>query len=881
MNNRTYYLALDTEYVRVSSTQNKLLSWQACISLDGATLEKGYIRYIDKNEERPKLQDIVLQTFNEVGIPPGKLDGAHIIIICHYCPAEISMLSENFGLKKVKDMRYLTQNMEYVRKTIISLHAKHKNMSIKYRDKDNVLQKCNLSYEFFDTKLIAPAGVQSLDALSQTLDDPKLHKKSMSYYDISHMDWVMKYKKKKFTEYAINDVKATMSIFLELQNNFRKLDTSNNYTIKKTIGSAAVSYYSNYINDINKNLLDTILGKKRSIKLATDDRFSECYHGGRNETYFIGKAPGGYIFFDIDYKNAYPTCLSMLHGIDWEASPKFIKNIEQLLLKDESQLNATYVQAHFKFPPDTLYPCLPDFHETYGLIYPLEGTTYTTAHEIILAHKMGAKVDIIDAKEMLPLKRDAKVFHPFKGFYKIIIRERSKYKKKSMKNLLFKEYANTLYGKICQNVSKKKLTGLYDGVAKELGDSTITSNAFAANVTGIMRAALGELLYTATQLNLIYGKDTYLPLNGVTDGAMIGVKISNFSNETIKKIESNSFSNIYEILPEFINKLEESTLIKLMKKTRYDIDDKNDDTYLEIKSISNKMWTFKTRGSVGYYDDKLTVLTKAGHKPPMIEDVHEELIQSDGQKHKFKRPRSKEESAQWLLNIYYSLPEIKMYDLSRLITFKDLVNTSNDYEDMITIINNQKTNLDFDYKRKPDFDNESLLEDESITELTNINTIPMHNKDEMLKWRKTAENIRDSGRKDHVGGKYSGYRATPIKVYQKVFNDETPKFGQKGTKGIIVQYVVQAYIKNKLYPYTADYNTNQIEKRFLDPVFSTKNKVKSFINREMIRTLKNKVFIPANLPDNNYTRLWVKKTLKKLDILPNDKLLAILIAKRR
>lgn len=89
------------------------------------------------------------------------------------------------------------------------------------------------------------------------------------------------------------------------------------------------------------------------------------------------------------------------------------------------------------------------------------------------------------------------------------------------------------------------------------------------------------------------------------------------------------------------------------------------------------------------------------------------------------------------------------------------------------------------------------------------------------------------------------------------------------------------YIKNKLYPYTADYNTNQIEKRFLDPVFSTKNKVKSFINREMIRTLKNKVFIPANLPDNNYTRLWVKKTLKKLDILPNDKLLAILIAKRR
>jgi hypothetical protein len=884
MNHKTYYLALDTEYVRLTSTQNQLLSWQASISQDGETLEEGYIRYIEKDEPRPKLHEIVLQAFNRIGITPDALDGAHIVIICHYCPAEISMLSDNYGLEKIKDIKYLTLNMEYVRKTVISLHANHKVMNVKYRDKEDISRECSWSYEFFDTKLIAPAGASSLDALSKTLDDQSLYKKPMNNYEISHMDWVLKHKKEKFTEYAINDAKATLAVFIALQKSFRDLEGSKNYKIKKTIGSAAVSYYTKFIQNIDKTLLNKILGKKSTLKKATENKFSECYHGGRNETFFIGKAPDEYIYFDIDYKNAYPTCLSMLNSIDWNATPTFITNIKQLLLKDDSQLNNTYVQATFEFPEETKYPCLPDFHEKYGLIYPLEGTTYTTAHEIILAHKMGAIVNIIEAKELQPFKIAGEIYHPFKDFYKVILKEREKYPKKSMKNLLYKEYANTIYGKICQNVSKKKVTGLYSDVSKELGPSPITSNAFAANVTGIMRAALGEIMYCCVQLNDIHGKDTYLPLNAVTDGAMIGIKKSIFSAETLNKIESKTFTTIDEILPDFINKLEESKLIQLIKKTRHDITD-GDSTYLEIKSISNKIWTFKTRGSVGYYDDKLTVLTKAGHRPPMIDDIYKEEFTDANEKriyeHKYQRPRTDDESAKWLLDTYYSLPEIQTYDFSRLISFKDLVNDHNDYEDMINIMNDRKTNLDFDYKRKPDFENEPLNENEEITELTNINTIPFYNKDEMLVWRTAAENTRDSGKKDHVGGKYAGYRATPVKVHQKVFSAETIRFGEKGDKGVIVNYVVHAYIKDKLTPFRCEYNDNQIAKKFLDEKFATKNKKLPFINREMIRTLRKKTFVPTKLVDNNYTRLWVKKTLRQLDINPHDSILAKLIAIRR
>lgn len=876
-----YYLALDTEYVRKTSTQNQLLSWQACISLDGKKISKGYIRYIEKNESRPKLQEIILQAFHAEGVPLKNLQDRHIVIICHYCPAEISMLSDKIGEKKFQDIKFLTRNMEYVRKTVLTLNKPLK-LSTTYIDENGEKQALNFSYEFFDTLLIAPAGASSLEKLSKALTDTSFHKQPLNPYEISHMDWVLKYKKQKFTQYALNDAKATLAIFLDLQNSFNKLEESDTFQIKKTIASAAVQYYQQYIKGIEKNLLKKILGKNSSLQTTTNEKFSECYHGGRNETYWIGKAPSDYLYLDLDFKNAYPTSLSMMHGIDWESTPRYITDIKQLLISDEQQLNATYVQANFSFPEGTLYPCLPDYHEEYGLLYPLQGTTYTTAHEIILAHKMGANIEILNAMEMTPLTRNGEIYYPFKDFYIKIIKERSKYPPKSMRNLLFKEYSNTLYGKICQNVAKKTSKGLYDDTSKELGPSPITSSAYAANVTGIMRAALGELLYTCTQLNEILGDKIYLPVNAVTDGAMIGIKKSCFSAETLEKLETKSYTNIKEIIPEFIEKLEESSLIRLLKKTRAEIANPKQG-YLEIKSVSDTLWTFKTRGSVGYYKNKLTVLTKAGHKPPMIQDTYEEKMFVDGEnkiyRDTYMRPRSDEESAQWLLEIYNSIPEIQIYPFARLITFKDLIYTSNDYEDMIQIIKERKTNLDFDYKRKPDFDNTPIDDKTEPPELIDINTLPFCDKYEMLKWREAANNLRNSGKKDQVGGKYAGYRATPIKVQQKVLSND--RYGAKGAKGVIVAYVVEAYIKNKLPLQPCDDTYAEIERKFIHPKFATKDKKKPFINRERIRNLVHKRFVPSKLADNNYTRYWVRQTLLQLDIISNDAILRALIAIKR
>lgn len=880
---KTYYIALDTEYVQKSLSQNQLLSWQFCISTDLENISNGYIRFIDENKPRPKLHEIIHGAFHEVGFSDETLNDSHIVVICHFCPAEIAMLTDKLDEEKVYDLKFLVKNLAYVRKTVLALNGTIIPVTYKYKATENEsLITMKWSYEFFDTKLIAPAGASSLNNLSKSLEKKEYHKKEMNFYEISHMNWVLKYKKDKFIEYAINDAKATMMAFIELQKNFNTLAKRQSIKIERTIGGAAVGYYKKYLKDTYRLSLKDITGNKTTVQELTKEQFSECYHGGRNETYFIGKAPSDYIYFDIDFQNAYPTCLASLSGINWDLSPLIITNVEQLKNIPDIHLKCSYVQANFTFPSDTKYPCLPDYHEKFGLIYPLSGITYTTAHEILLAQKMGAKIDIIDSKLLQPSKNYHGYFYPFKTFYQLLIKERNKYPKKSMKNLLFKEYANTLYGKVSQNVSKKNTYNLFDDKPEELGDSQITSSAFASNITGMMRAALGELLYTCETLNKKANDTKYLPLNAVTDGALIGVKRSSFSAETLHKIENKTFKSIVEIVPELIDELKKSNLIKDIIQTRTEITDS--DSFLEIKSISNKVWTFKTRGSVGYYNDELTLLTKAGHKPPMTEDLYKDKLEIDGQKkyyeHTYYRPRTQEEEAQWLLDCYYDYTEIKKYPLSKLPSLKELI-YNNDIEDMVNVIQERKVNLDFDYKRKPNYMTNFEEQENDVSELLNLDTLPYKTKGEMIKWRKAADNLRNSSSKI-FGLRSNGYRATPAKVHTKIFfpDDEHTRFGEKGNKGVIVQYVIEAYVKNKLPYISCEYNYNQLENLFKDHRFYTQITKKPYITRQIISEIvKKKTFVPKKLPDNSHTRAWVRKTLKHLGVFPTDNMINTLIAK--
>lgn len=107
---------------------------------------------------------------------------------------------------------------------------------------------------------------------------------------------------------------------------------------------------------------------------------------------------------------------------------------------------------------------------------------------------------------------------------------------------------------------------------------------------------------------------------------------------------------------------------------------------------------------------------------------------------------------------------------------------------------------------------------------------------------------------------------------------EKRNFGEKGLKGVIVQYVIEAYIKDKLYPNTCTHNYNQIEEIFRDKRFCTQLEKKPFITRGIISNLKKRNFIPTNLPNNSYTKEIVKQTLRQLNIKPIQQVLGKLIS---
>lgn len=95
--------------------------------------------------------------------------------------------------------------------------------------------------------------------------------------------------------------------------------------------------------------------------------------------------------------------------------------------------------------------------------------------------------------------------------------ERGKHAKKSLKNTLFKEMVNSLYGKVAQGINKRNVTNFsaFGGVTKEeLGESSITLPIAAATITGIIRASLFEMNQAFTEAGCKV-------ITTTTDGSMV------------------------------------------------------------------------------------------------------------------------------------------------------------------------------------------------------------------------------------------------------------------------------------------------------------------------------------------------------------------------
>ena len=154
-----------------------------------------------------------------------------------------------------------------------------------------------------------------------------------------------------------------------------------------------------------------------------------------------------------------------------------------------------FARVAFEFPESVRFPCLP-VRVPNNLIFPRRGESYATASEIALAVSLGALITIMHG---VTIPIDATT--PFET----VIRElQGKRKDADLRDDklsagLFKELGNSLYGKTAQGLREKRVFDNRSGDRRQMPQSRITNVVFAAYVTGLIRAALGEIMNALPQ----------------------------------------------------------------------------------------------------------------------------------------------------------------------------------------------------------------------------------------------------------------------------------------------------------------------------------------------------------------------------------------------
>jgi len=285
---------------------------------------------------------------------------------------------------------------------------------------------------------------------------------------------------------------------------------------------------------------------------------------------------------------------------------RFKKAIENF---NDRTIVIAIAEVIFKFPENTLHPCLCVKDPKYGLISPLEGRTVSTIAEIHLAIYMGAEITYIEAFVV-----EATNDLLFMTHVKFLIDKRDKAKKDKDKLLdqLYKLYVNTLYGKTAQGINPKNSFNIRDCGTKELGKSAVTQPFIASMITGTLRAGLSALIVATDELNA-EGHD-YLVISATTDGMLY--RVTSKSDIKFKdclkgefqddiKVALNMgdkvFKEFKDVDPILYNKLQDFPVLRLIQNSRKVLEQ---DQFLEIKHSVNKVLNIKTRGQIGAYNEK-------------------------------------------------------------------------------------------------------------------------------------------------------------------------------------------------------------------------------------------------------------------------------------
>jgi hypothetical protein len=508
-----------------------------------------------------------------------------------------------------------------------------------------------------------------------------------------------------------------------------------------------------------------------------------------------------------------------------------------------------FARVVFDFPTETNYPCLAVRQEKYGLIYPLSGETYATSIEVILANEMirygnqsvrrckkairdelqvlekgtaryqeltdelsGLKegsISCLEALEMPTLPDDRDENNIVLTHLVNLIRERQRYQKAGDKfgDRYIKDFVNSLYGKTAQGIKYRTAWDISKGEGKRLPESKITDAYIASLVTGSIRAALSAAMFAIEKHNN-EAEYPIIPISCTTDGFLIGLhKPASISiNDLVNsKGKPKPVIEVLQLLDgglDFYKSILHQLPLLQLKHAAIQLGQSD---YLEVKHICDDVLSIKTRGQIGWMineagEKKVSLLARCGHRAPLKEflddiDKYEEIIKVGGQ-------MKDQEDARWLVDQYENTSDkIQTFPVTTLANVQTILDKKKPYDDLVNIHNDQRVNLDFDWKRKLVPDLSAGREKEGADDLFSPITRPFESLAEMLRHRKEVEKIRKQFKQKKNGEwvVHNGYKATPEKVLNRVNTPARTTRARGTTAEQTVRAFIRAFTQGKFY----------------------------------------------------------------------------------
>jgi hypothetical protein len=233
-----YYVSLDTEYTQETRYKNICLSYQ--VSVLRAKDSEYREAFLDvNNDERLTLEEILDVSLGLYDTPfRGSIS---VILIAHNSVAEFAML---------KDREVYISNMLTIRKTLTS--------------KKTIMIANKYEVDLYDTMLMAPVGYYSLKKLSTILGNDNMLKIEIKQSEIENMDRYKRNNPKGFKEYAMQDSRVTMAVWLMLQKQYNELvyditneNGKNSFEIIQRLSAENIVKESDDIESLNK-IIDSI-----------------------------------------------------------------------------------------------------------------------------------------------------------------------------------------------------------------------------------------------------------------------------------------------------------------------------------------------------------------------------------------------------------------------------------------------------------------------------------------------------------------------------------------------------------------------------------------------------------------------------------------------